>query len=203
MDEKENIVNESELASREERGQVISLFQKLLNMLLRELPGIQKDLNIKNGYNIIHIERWLRDSSKQVFRNYLDSTHWNMENLLKDEFNEESTFRCIRITFMSGDSIIFVNNPKITIDAKTGKAEESSPLGILCFDSYRKRLNPKKEKDFDQIFMELNQFEKWHFKSDSYTDKLWKILDTTKNNIIGTTYTDRLILALNLKYERI
>ena len=195
---KENIVTESKLSSREERWRVISIFQQILNMLIRELPGIKNDLNIKQGYNIIHIERWLRQWSKQVFWDYLTATHSTMQNLLQDEFDQESTFHCIRITFFSGESIILVSDPKIEINEHTGEPRISSPQGLLCLDNYTGKLSDKKKIDFHKLFGELCDLEQWHFKSESYNQKLWKILDTTKNNTI-----DRLALALNLKFERI
>lgn len=199
----ENIVTESKLSSREERGHVISLFQKILNMLVRELPGIKNDLNVKQGYNIIHIERWLRQWSKQVFWDYLTATHSSMANLLQNEFDQESAFHCIRITFFSWESIILVNDPKVEINKDTGKPKISSPQGLLCLDNYTGRLSDKKKMDFRQLFDELTNLETLHFKSESYNQKLWKIIDIAKNGTIDSAYTDRLALALNLKFERI
>ena len=199
----ENIVTESKLSSREERGHVIYLFQKILNMLIRELPGIKNDLNVKQWYNIIHIERWLRQWSKQVFWDYLTATHSSMENLLQNEFDQWSAFHCVRITFFSWESVILVNDPTIEINKHTGKAEITAPKGLLCLDDYTGRLSDKKKIDFVQLFEELGKLEKGHFKSESYNKKLWKILDITKNGTIDSTYTDRLALALNLKFERI
>ena len=48
---------EIELYSDKEFRDVVSLYQQLLNMVIREVPGAQEDFNIKETYNIIDIKR--------------------------------------------------------------------------------------------------------------------------------------------------
>ena len=192
---------EIELYSDKEFRDVVSLYQQLLNMVIREVPGAQEDFNIKETYNIIDIKRWLKDWSKQIFWDYLSATHWSMENLFASQFDKESTFRCIKLIFPSWKSITFINNPKFKIDKVTGDSEIIwLPDGVLCFDYYRKKLNGIKTDEFDKLYGKLNNFEKNHFIWKSYTNAIWRILKSRKDSISDNS-KDNLSLALNLQYE--
>ena len=201
MGKKENITPEHILYSDNEFIDVVQLYQELLNMLLREVPGIRNDLNVKDGYNIRDIRRWLKDWSKQIFWDYLSATHWSMENLLASQFDKDSTFRCIKIIFYSWESITFINNPKGKLNEVTGEIDNVAlPEWVLCFDTYRKRLIGLKRISFDELFMKLSKFERNHFSSESYTKNIWKILSNQKDTL-PKEYNDKLALLLNIQPE--
>ena len=180
---------------------VLFLYQKILNLLLREVPSLKKDLNIKGSYSIVNIKRWLNDWSKQVFWDYLAAPHWNIEEMLKNQFNKDSSFRCIKIIFNSGQSIVLINNPKIRIDEESGENQVVwLPEGVLCLDNYRKKLQGLKEEEFYKYYFELNKIERKHFSWKTYLDSIWKILGSKKDHIVDKS-KDKLALALNLQYE--
>lgn len=194
-------LNESTLYSNEEFKRVIILYQKLLNFLLRELPTLEKDLNVKNIYTIVDVKRWLKDWSKQVFWDYLAATHGSVENLLANQFDKDSTYRCIKIIFASGESIILINNPKFKLNKASNDLEiVEIPEGVLCLDNYRhKLLKPKYDKFYD-LYLLLNQFEKKHFLKHHYVETIWKLFASKQESIVDL-YKSKLALALNFEYK--
>ena len=201
IDMEKTTFSECNLYSDDEFRRLILLYQQLLNMLIRELPNIMGDFNIKWAYNIKDVKRWLKDWTHQIFWDYLSATHWSMENLLASQFDKNSTFRCIKIIFNSGWSITLINNPKMEFNKSTGKMELLKlPKWILCFDNYRKKLDDTKASEFDKLYMKLNQFERDHFGSIWYKEAIWIVINSIKTDSIDI-YRDKIALVLNLQPE--
>ena len=198
---KEGYKSNETLYSREEFWQILSLYQEIFNLLLRSLPKFRDDLNIKNWYSIVDIKRWLDNWAKQIFWDYLWATHWIMEDQFKNDFDKNSTFRYIKITFLSGESITLINNPKTRINPWTNKIEiVDLPSWVLCLDNYRKKLTPQKLAEFDKLFNKLNVLERNHFKSEWYARKIWSLCTPSGEWVIDST-NKNLFSALNLEFK--
>ena len=171
----------NKLYTPSELSRIIGKYEALFNLFNGDSSfNLRNTLWIKLNDRIVNIKRWLADSNKQIFWDYLSSTHRVMEERLWDQFDPSERCRCIQLFFKSGKVVTFSKDANPTKQLKW----------IISLEKYFHYLNSSARSVFDRIFMELGKLEFDHFKSKEYNTALLNILSSSP---------DELTMALNLQ----
>ena len=162
-------LNNSPLYSTEEINEITFLYQKILNILIRELPNFGEKYKINGWFHIINIKRWVIIWSNQISWDYLSATHSTVEwEFIENE--SENSVRFVEIILSSWETLKF--------------STISSPdKRMINLDDYFNHLSDKSKIKFDEYRMKLTEIESNHFHSKSYTENFNKTIKSSKDDL--------------------